>query len=130
MNYYISREIKSDFDKAVKQVKEGLVKENFDILCDIDMSNEIRKKLNTDYPGYRIIGACNAETAHTAIELEKQIGTLLIFNVIVREKENDYVEIAAVDPEVSLRVVNNLKLDKMVKKIRGGLARVITHLQL
>jgi len=46
---------------------------------------------------YKILGACNPQFAHQALQAEPRIGTMLPCNVIVREDDDGKSEVAAVD---------------------------------
>lgn len=128
MKYYINREIKMDFEPAIEKVTEELKKEGFGVLSEIDVSETLKKKLDVDFPKYRILGACNPEFAHKALQHEEKIGTMLPCNVIVRQIENDYVEVAAVDPVASMQAVENEKLAEIANEVKTRLTKVITQL--
>jgi hypothetical protein len=59
MSYYFSKTVKMPFDDAVTKVTEGLKKEGFGILTDIDVKETFKKKLSADFRKYRILGVCN-----------------------------------------------------------------------
>ena len=128
MKYYINREIKMGFEPAIEKVTEELKKEGFGVLSEIDVSETLKKKLDVDFPKYRILGACNPEFAHKALLQENKIGTMLPCNVIIRQIQNDYVEVAAVDPIASMQAVENDKLDEIADEVKTRLTKVITQL--
>ncbi|MCF8227683.1 MAG: DUF302 domain-containing protein [Bacteroidales bacterium] len=128
MKYYINREIKSGFEEAIEKVTEELKKEGFGVLSDIDVSATLKKKLDVDFPRYRILGACNPGFAHKALQEEEKIGTMLPCNVIVREIPNDYVEVAAIDPVASMQAVENEKIKPIAEEVKKRLTKVITQL--
>ena len=74
-----------DFDQAIETVTEELGKEGFGVLTEIDVRATMKKKLDVDMPGYRILGACNPKIPHRAIGIEARVGTMLPCNVILRE---------------------------------------------
>ncbi|MDZ7741129.1 MAG: DUF302 domain-containing protein [Bacteroidota bacterium] len=128
MKYYINREIKAGFEEAIEKVTEELKKEGFGVLSDIDVSATLKKKLDVDFPRYRILGACNPTFAHKALQTEEKIGAMLPCNVIVRELENNYVEVAAVDPVASMQSVDNNELKPIAEEVKTRLTKVITQL--
>ena len=128
MKYYINREIKSGFEEAIEKVTEELKKEGFGVLSDIDVSATLKKKLDVDFPRYRILGACNPGFAHKALQEEEKIGTMLPCNVIVREIPNDYIEVAAIDPVASMQAVENVKIKPIAEEVKKRLTKVITQL--
>ena len=77
MKYYISKEIKSDFEQAVQLVTEALKKEGFGVLSEIDIQQKLNEKLDVDFRKYKILGACNPPSAYRALQQEDKIGTML-----------------------------------------------------
>lgn len=66
------------------------------MLTEIDVAATMKKKLDVEMPGYRILGACNPEMAHRAIGIEPRVGAMLPCNVLLREIEGG-VEISAME---------------------------------
>jgi uncharacterized protein (DUF302 family) len=128
MSYYFSKTVKMPFDDAVTKVTEGLKKEGFGILTDIDVKETLKKKLNADFRKYRILGACNPPFAYQALQAEDKIGTMLPCNVIVQEVAGGGVEIAAIDPVASMLAIRNPKLETIAGQIRAKLKSVIDGL--
>jgi uncharacterized protein (DUF302 family) len=109
-------------------VTEGLKKEGFGILTDMDVQGTLKKKLNVHFRKYRILGACNPPLACQALQAEDKIGTMLPCNVIVQEVAEGKVEVAAVDPVASMMAIENPKLQDIAEKVRAKLKRVIDNL--
>ena len=128
MKYYFSTIVDLPFDKAVERVTEDLRGEGFGILTDIDVKETLKKKLDVDFPRYRILGACNPPFAHQALLKENKIGTMLPCNVIVQELPSGQVEIAAVDPVASMQAVDNPDLAEIACQIREKLRKVVEGL--
>jgi uncharacterized protein (DUF302 family) len=128
MSYYFSKTVKMPFDDAVTKVTEGLKKEGFGILTDIDVKETLKKKLNADFRKYRILGACNPPFAYQALQAEDKIGTMLPCNVIVQEVAGGGVEIAAIDPVASMLAIRNPKLETIAGQVRAKLKSVIDGL--
>src|SRR5574342_339969 len=82
--YSFGKEVPSGLDEAVSRATEALAKEDFGVLTENDVAATLKKKLGKDMPPYRILGACNPQFAHQALEAEPQIGALLPCNVVVR----------------------------------------------
>lgn len=128
MAYYISKTVNHSFDETIELVTEALGAEGFGVLSDIDVRATMKKKLDVDFRNYRILGACNPPFAHKALEAEDKIGTMLPCNVIVQQRGENEIEVAAVDPVSSMRAVKNDALEPIAIEIRGRLARVIDSL--
>ncbi|MFH1735702.1 MAG: DUF302 domain-containing protein [bacterium] len=128
MSYYFSKRIDSTFDEAVARVTEELKKEGFGILTEIDVKETLKKKLDVDFPQYKILGACNPPFAYKALQAESKIGTMLPCNVIVRAMKEGGVEIAAVDPIASMQAVENPALGSIAHEVQAKLKKVIVSL--
>ncbi len=129
MSYYMSTTLDQSFDKSVETVIEALKREGFGVLSDIDVKTTMKKKLDVDFRNYRILGACNPPFARKALEAEDKIGVLLPCNVIVQELKPGMVEVAAVNPVISMQAVDNEGLHSVANEILGKLKRVITSLE-
>jgi len=88
----------------------------------------MKAKLGADFRPYRILGACNPQLAHRALQLEDKIGTMLPCNVIVQQHENGDVEVSAVDPAASMQAVDNPGLAEVAGDVRDRLKRVVDSL--
>ncbi len=86
--YGFSKKVNYGFDEAIERVIEELKKEGFGILSEIDVKATLKKKMDIDFPNYKILGACNPPLAHKALSAEPEIGLLLPCNVIVYENNN------------------------------------------
>ena len=128
MSYYISKNLNTDFDSAVTKVTESLKNQGFGVLSEINIHDKLKEKLNVDFRKYRILGACNPPFAYEALQKEDKIGTMLPCNVIVQETGENQVEVAAVDPIVSMQGVQNADLGAVATQIRDMLKTVINEL--
>ena len=128
MAYYFNKMLNVTFDEAVIKVMEGLKKEGFGILTDIDVQATLKKKLDVDFRKYRILGACNPPFAFQALQAEDKIGTMLPCNVIVQEIAGVGVEVAAVDPVESMQAIDNPRLKNIAEEVRAKLKNVIESL--
>ena len=77
---------------------------------------------------YRILGACNPEYAYKALTAEDKIGTMLPCNVIVQEKDDGKIEIAAIDPISSMQAVENESLIEIAQVVQSKLKQVIANI--
>lgn len=84
------------FEGAIEKVTAALKKEGFGILSEIDVKDTLRRKLDVDFRRYVILGACNPNLAHRALEAEPQIGLLLPCNVVVQESPDAGIVVSPV----------------------------------
>lgn len=87
------------FEEAIQKVTDELTKHGFGVITTIDVKEVIKKKLNKDFRRFLILGACNPEFAHKAIEYNDEVSLLMPCNVVVQEKENN-VEVMVFNPQV------------------------------
>ncbi|MFW5751909.1 MAG: DUF302 domain-containing protein [bacterium] len=128
MSYYIAKIIQSDFDSAVSKITESLKKQGFGVLSEINIHEKLKEKLDIDFRKYRILGACNPPFAYEALQKEDKIGTMLPCNVIVQERDKGQVEIAAVDPIVSMQGVENPELAIIASRVKESLQAAIDEI--
>jgi uncharacterized protein (DUF302 family) len=125
MAYYIETNSKQSFDKTIETTVAALAEAGFGVLSEIDVAGTLKKKLNLDKPPYRILGACNPNFAHQALDMEQNLGVLLPCNVIVRQQTDGSVKVAAVDPLVQLSKTGNAALEPIAAQVRTLLQGVI-----
>jgi len=128
VEYYISARLETTFDEAVARVREGLSKEGFGVLTEIDVQATLKEKLDVDFRPYLILGACNPPFAYQALQAEENIGLMLPCNVIVQDKGAAGIAVAAVDPIASMQAVDNDALQSIAEHIRGKLTAVMEAL--
>ena len=122
--YAFGKAVDVQFGAAVEKVTQALAKEGFGVLTEIDVSATLKKKLGVDAPAYKILGACNPQFAHQALQAEPQIGTLLPCNVVVRtDGARTVVEI--MDPLAVLGLVSRPEVEPIAKEVRARLERVL-----
>jgi len=124
MKYGYSKVVAIPFAEAVIKVTEVLAKEGFGVLTTIDVKATMKNKLDLDYENYTILGACNPEFAHKALEVEKEIGLLLPCNVIVYQT-GDEVHVSAMLPSAAMSAVENEAITDVATTIEAKLKSAI-----
>jgi len=125
MSYTIDRTITgASFDEVDQRTREALGKHGFGVLTEIDVQATMKKKIDADMAGYRILGACNPQMAYKAIEIEPKVGAMLPCNVILREVDGG-VEVSAVDPQASMAGIENERLIAVAGEVRDMLAEAV-----
>lgn len=125
MSYTIDRLIAdTDIDAIEARTRAALAAHSFGVLTEIDVKATMKNKLNVDMPAYRILGACNPNMAHQAMEMEPRVGAMLPCNVVLREV-NGGVEVSAIDPVASMQAINNPALNVVAAQVRNLLVKAI-----
>ncbi|MBO6576951.1 MAG: DUF302 domain-containing protein [Rhodothermales bacterium] len=127
MSYHFSKTLTASLDEADAAVRDALKAQGFGILTEIDIKATLKKKLDVDFRPYRILGACNPQLAHKALQSEPHIGLMLPCNVILQETEGG-VEVSAIDPVASMAAVQNQHLGDVAVEVRSRLEAVIDGL--
>jgi uncharacterized protein (DUF302 family) len=125
MQYYIAKTVGGAFPTIVERVIDALKAEGFGVLTEIDVKATMKKKLDMDLRDYRIIGACNPSLAHQALTADDKIGTMLPCNVIVQDLGGGQIEVAAINPAISMEHVGNPALKIIAESVTSKLRRVI-----
>lgn len=128
MSYTMDVAVRGEFDDTVDRVIDALSDEGFGVLCDVDVQQTFKQKLDEEYRQYRILGACNPTLAHQALDVDPQLGTLLPCNVVVYETEDGGTGVSAVDPEVLLSLVDDPDLQEIAADVRDRFDRILDEL--
>ena len=122
--YGIEREVPLSFSQAVEKVTEELKKEGFGVLTTIDVKETLKKKLNTEFHNYVILGACNPPFAYQALQADNQVGLLLPCNVVVQERDG-VTTVSIFDPLTMGRIMVNDAIEPVAGEVRKRLERVL-----
>ena len=120
--------LQTTMEDAEAKVREALMEEGFGVLTEIDVQKVMKAKLDIDRSGYKILGACNPNLAHQAIDAEPDIGLLLPCNVLLREEENGDINVGFMDPAAVLTLVDNPTIAEVAPVVREKLQRVASNL--
>lgn len=126
--YVFGKTVEMNFDQASACAKEALAKEGFGVLTEIDVAATLKEKLGKEMPPYKILGACNPQFAHRAIEAEPQIGALLPCNVVVRVDPAGKTVVEIMDPQAVLQLVDRPEIAAIATQVRERLLRVLASI--
>ncbi|MDJ0756299.1 MAG: DUF302 domain-containing protein [Ardenticatenaceae bacterium] len=129
-DYGFQTPVNLPYEQAIEKATAALKEEGFGVLTEIDVKATFKKKLDAEFRRYVILGACNPNLAHKALNIELGIGLLLPCNVIVYEDEPGQSSVVSiVDPIAMLGVVTNPALDEVADDARARLRRVAAALE-
>lgn len=115
-------------EQAVERVTAALKDQGFGVLTTIDVKATMKQKLDVDFEPYVILGACNPQLAHRALEAVHDIGLLLPCNVVVHAHGAE-TRVDVADPAAMLGIVQNQALDDLAQEARARLLRAIQSLE-
>ena len=126
--YAFGKTVALGYEQAIARATEALAKEGFGVLTEIDVAATLKKKLGKDMAPYKILGACNPQLAHRAIEAEPQLGTLLPCNVVVRVDAAGKTIVEIMDPQAVLALVDRPEIAPIAAEVRQRLERVLASI--
>jgi uncharacterized protein (DUF302 family) len=115
------------FDDARARVTDALKAQGFGILTEIDVKATMKAKLNREFRRYVILGACNPELAHRALETELAAGLLLSCNVCLWEEDGGTV-VSIAKPAAMFEIVKSAALQPLVGEVDQRLRRAIEQI--
>lgn len=113
--------------EAETNVREALQKEKFGIISEIDIQAKLKEKLGIDHYPHKILGACNPQLAHQALQDNVDVALALPCNVVLRE-ENHQTHVSAMLPSVALKPFQGLKVHEVSCKAEEAFERVFDDL--
>ncbi len=129
MAYTIDRVFNDiSFDEVVAKTRKALADKGFGILTEIDVKATLKKKIGAEVEEYLILGACNPNMAHQAMQLEPRVGAMLPCNVIVRNIGDAAIEVSAIDPRASMAAIDNDALKNVAGDVRQMLSDVVDNI--
>jgi uncharacterized protein (DUF302 family) len=114
--YGLRVELQASYETAIERITAELKQQGFGVLTTIDVRDTLKKKLDREFRRYVILGACNPELAHRALQAELEVGLLLPCNVIVYELEPGRTVVAAMAPLAALGIVGTPSLEDVAKE--------------
>ena len=118
--YFFSNSVNASFDDTVLATKNALKRHGFEILTEIDMRKAFKRHLALDFRPYLILSAYYPTSAHHAVQIYDQIGSVLLCNVVVQQQNGGRVDISVSDPATSMYVINHIELNWIVRELRGS----------
>jgi len=125
--YGVGRYLDEPYESALPRVVEALKAEGFGVIAEIDVQKTIKEKLGVDVPRHTILGACNPQFAHAALQVEPDLGVLLPCNVVVYATDSG-TRVTAVNAGMLLGMVGNDDLRPIAAQVQERLDRVIASL--
>jgi len=127
-DYGLRVKVKGTFDDVVEKTISVLKTQGFGVLTHIDVKDTLKKKIDVDVPRQVILGACNPNFAHQALQAEEDLGLLLPCNVVVREAEEGYSWVSAVNPLKLLSVVGRDDLLPVAAEVKSRMKNAMETL--
>lgn len=117
----------TSFEDARARTVEALKSQGFGVLTEIDVQAIFKQKLDAAFRRYVILGACNPQLAHRALQSELGVGLLLPCNVCVWEEDGGSV-VSMARPATMFTVVESEALRPVAedadRRLQAALAQI------
>lgn len=127
MSYERLATIDLPYQQAVDRVREALAEQGFGVLSEIDVQATLRDKRGIEMEPYVILGACNPDLAHRALEIDRGIGTLLPCNVVV-SAQGERSQVRIFDPLLMVQVTGREELTPIAAEADRRLTAALASL--
>lgn len=128
MKYSYSKDIQSDFQSTENKVNKVLMDVGFGVLTEINIKDAFKTKLDLDYKNYKILGACNPNLAHQALENENLIGILMPCNIVIIDNEDETTKVVFPNAKNLLEITNNNKIIQLANRVDSLLEEAFNKL--
>jgi len=129
-NYALSTKVSSSFSDTVERVRAALATQGFGVVSEIDIQATLKKKIDVDVPAQLILGACNPQHAHRAMQAEPSVSVLLPCNVVVREAgDGSGTIVEMIDPQTMVQITDNPEMRAVADEIGKMLDAALTEIK-
>jgi len=122
--YGLGTTVALPYATAIARTKAALKEQGFGVLSEIDVKATLKEKRDIEFRPYVILGACNPDLAHRALQTELDIGLLLPCNVVVYEIDGGSM-VEAIDPERALDIVGTPELQAIATEAKALLLKAL-----
>jgi len=110
--------------QAEAAVRESLAEEGFGVLTEIDVAHTLATKIGVEREPLKILGACNPQFAHGALEMDISVSLLLPCNVVLAQTDGG-THVSAVDPRA---LMDSAEFNELASDAAARLTRAIEAL--
>jgi uncharacterized protein (DUF302 family) len=115
------------YAETVSRTRAALAEQGFGVLTEIDVQATLRAKRGVEMEPYLILGTCNPDLAHQALEVDRSIGVLLPCNVVVSGVPGGSC-VRILDPEMMAAVTGLPRLQPVADEAARRLQTVLDTL--
>lgn len=116
------------FDQARTRITAALKEQGFGVLTEIDVKATLKAKLDKEFRRYVILGACNPNLAHRALESDLGIGLLLPCNVCVWEEDGGSV-VSIARPQAMFEIAGSEAVRPVADEADARLRRALEQVR-
>jgi len=116
-------------EEAIESVTAALAEVGFGVLTRIDLHQAFADKLGVEFRPYTVLGACQPQLAHRAMNANPEVGLLLPCNVTIEQdgmgsrvrmvNAETLLTVADMDRDEIIRTVGQEATDRLAKAIQS-----------
>ncbi|MFP4025439.1 MAG: DUF302 domain-containing protein [Thiohalospira sp.] len=126
---FFSKTLSGDFEQITAKVISEFKNAGFGVVTEIDMDKTLNEKLeDVNVNPYKILGVCNPEYAYQAMQANSNIGVFLPCKVVIKQLNDNQIEVVAANPSVLMKMLDNKELDKIAKEIAYKMQKAIENI--
>ena len=122
MDYGMLREVNLSYEEAIERVTASLKEQGFGVLTEIDVKATFKKKLDIDWPQFKILGACSPGFAHEVLSLNPQLSLMVV------RVEDGKTLVSAIDPMMMVANENHPRLHEIATEVKTKLTAALEAL--
>jgi uncharacterized protein (DUF302 family) len=89
-------------DAADAKIRAALAERGFGILTEIDVAATLKNKIGVHRSALRILGACNPNFAHQALQMDPSVALMLPCNVVLDAVSDSRTKVSIADPRAMM----------------------------
>lgn len=125
MNYSYTKKLEMSFDEALDEVRIWFAEKWFWIVSNINVSEKIQNKVDSDFKEYTVLWFCNPKLAYKFLSYNKDLGVFLPCSIAIYEQE-DWIYVSAWLPDGMFpTVINDKDLNQLSKEITDTIKEII-----
>lgn len=128
MDFELTVRVPDSFTSTVDRVRTALREQGFGVLTEIDVRATLKEKLGAEVEDHLILGACNPELAHRALQLDRRVGVLLPCNVVVRSA-GDQTVVEALAPRTMVTITGRPDLAPVAEEAERRIVAALDSLR-
>ena len=127
--YSISTLVKLPFDRALRETRQALAEEEFVVITEIDLQEELAKKLGQQIRPYSILGVWVPSWEYEALSREPDIGLLMPSHVCLWDNGDGTCTLATADLKHLCHTEENPPLAEAARAVNARLGAVVASVQ-
>lgn len=126
--FTMTAKVDAPYEETVARVREALPEIGFGVLTEIDIAATLKNKLDVDVPPKIILGACQPQLAHKALQADPRVAAIMPCNVVVSDAGDGTSTVEAMDPNLMPQITGTSEIESVVDDARERLSGMLDSL--